>query len=134
MMTDDRRGLDHLMEQNETELGFLSAYGGADDGANSDGEAVLSALKRFLTAGGVRCETVDSKLRFPFGSASATEDGCVFTAKGVHLPLVQSDLHASGFLRPELANDRSTVTVVLTMWTMDQRRFVERLVEHHAGA
>ena len=30
-MPDDRRGLDHLMEQNETELGFLAAYGGVDD-------------------------------------------------------------------------------------------------------
>ena len=24
------RGLDHLIEQNETELGFLSAYGGGE--------------------------------------------------------------------------------------------------------
>jgi hypothetical protein len=133
-MTDDRRGLDHLMEQNETELGFLSAYGGVDDGANSDGDAVLAALKRFLVAGGVRCEENAEGVHFAFGSASATEDGCSFTVHGDHLPLVRSDLHGSGFLRGELAHDRSSVSVVLTLWTMDQRRFVERLVEHHGHA
>lgn len=58
-MGEDRRGLDHLMEQNETELGFLSAYGGVDDASSSDGEAILAALKRFLTAGGVACQEVE---------------------------------------------------------------------------
>jgi len=42
-------------------------------------------------------------------------------------------LHGSGFLRPELADDRSEVSVTLTMWTAEQRRFVERLVEHHVA-
>jgi len=130
-MTDDRRGLDHLMEQNETELGFLSAYGGVDDGANSDGKALLAALKRFLTAGGVKCKENKAGVQFSFGSAKATENGCLFKANGEHLPLVLSDLHGSGFLLPELAVDRSAVSVTLTMWTADQRRFVERLVEHH---
>ena len=49
-MPDDRRGLDHLMEQNETELGFLAAYGGVDDQDQSDGDAILAALERFLKA------------------------------------------------------------------------------------
>ena len=31
MMGSEGRGLDHLMEQNDTELAFLSAYGGVDD-------------------------------------------------------------------------------------------------------
>ena len=35
-MGKDTRGLDHLMEQNETELDFLSAYGGVDDGQKGD--------------------------------------------------------------------------------------------------
>src|SRR6056300_179813 len=94
-MTDDRRGLDHLMEQNETELGFLSAYGGVDDGASSDGEALLAALKRFLTAGGVKCNENKAGVQFPFGTAKATENGCLFKASGDHLPLVLSDLHGS---------------------------------------
>ena len=52
-MGKDGRGLDHLMEQNETELDFLSAYGGVDDGQKGDGHALLSALQRFLRAGGL---------------------------------------------------------------------------------
>lgn len=51
-MTDDERGLDHLMEQNEAELSFLSAYGGVDGNREVDGSSILSALKRFLQAGG----------------------------------------------------------------------------------
>ena len=46
-MSTDGRGLDHLMEQNDTELDFLSAYGGVDDGQQSDGAALLAALQRF---------------------------------------------------------------------------------------
>ena len=53
MMPNDSRGLDHLMEQNETELDFLSAYGGVDDGQQGDAYALFSAVHRFLVAGGV---------------------------------------------------------------------------------
>ena len=53
-MSTDGRGLDHLMEQNDTELDFLAAYGGVDDGQKSDGAGLLSALHRFLKAGGLK--------------------------------------------------------------------------------
>ena len=53
-MGKDGRGLDHLMEQNETELDFLSAYGGVDDGQKGDGHALLSALQRFCGPAGSR--------------------------------------------------------------------------------
>jgi hypothetical protein len=36
-----------------------------------------------------------------------------------------------GFAEGELRADRSEVKVVFTAWSIDQRRFVERLVEHH---
>jgi len=133
-MGEDRRGLDHLMEQNETELGFLSAYGGVDDASSSDGEAILAALKRFLTAGGVACQEVERGLHFAFGSASVEDNGCRFHAKGSWLPLVESDLRSTGFVAHDLATDRSSVSVCFTQWTVDQRRFVERLVEHHASS
>ena len=45
-MSTDGRGLDHLMEQNDTELDFLSAYGGVGDAEQADGAALLSALHR----------------------------------------------------------------------------------------
>ena len=62
------------------------------------------------------------------------KEGCRIEARGEHLPLVKSDMHASGFRRAELAKDRSKVDVWLTAWGMDQRRFIERLVEHHTQA
>ena len=58
-MSGDGRGLDHLMEQNETELDFLSAYGGLDDGQMGDGAAILAALQRFLRAGGLEAKLKD---------------------------------------------------------------------------
>ena len=73
-MGKDGRGLDHLMEQNETELDFLSAYGGVDDGKKGDGHALLSALQRFLRAGGLEADLNDSTLNFAWGSARVEDD------------------------------------------------------------
>ena len=133
-MGKDGRGLDHLMEQNETELDFLSAYGGVDDGKKGDGHALLSALQRFLRAGGLEAELNDSTLNFAWGSARVEDDGCRLVVSGEHLPLVDSDLMVAGFSDGHLNAERSEVSVLLTAWSMEQRRFVERLVEHHADA
>jgi len=133
-MPNDRRGLDHLMEQNEAELDFLSAYGGVDDASSTDAEAILAALERFLKAGGIGCEDDEGTLVFAFGTAKAEDEGCRIIVHGQHLPLVTSDMHASGFRSAVLAGDRSSVEVWLTAWGMEQRRFIERLVEHHAAA
>ena len=130
-MGTDGRGLDHLMEQNEAELGFLSAYGGVDDGGQHDGETLLAALHRFLKAGGIPSTLDGARLSFDAGHAEAEDKGCRFTFRGSHLPLVASDMKSSGFSGGELKPDRSEVRVVFTAWTIDQRRFVERLVEHH---
>ena len=130
-MGTDGRGLDHLMEQNEAELGFLSAYGGVDGGSQTDGASLLSALHRFLKAGGMPSTLEGARLSFEAGHAEAEEHGCRFSFKGSHLPLVASDMNTSGFAEGELSEDRSEVNVVFTAWSMDQRRFVERLVEHH---
>jgi|TARA_A200000159_G_scaffold130759_1_gene127618 hypothetical protein len=130
-MGTDGRGLDHLMEQNEAELGFLSAYGGVDGGSQTDGASLLSALHRFLKAGGMPSTLEGARLSFEAGHAEAEEHGCRFSFKGSHLPLVASDMKTSGFAEGELSEDRSEVNVVFTAWSMDQRRFVERLVEHH---
>jgi len=131
-MKGDARGLDHLMEQNDTELDFLSAYGGVDDGAKGDGHALLAALQRFLRAGGIEVDVEDSTLNFSWGSASAEDGGCRFTATGDRLPLVQSDLMLAGFSEGQLNSKRSKVSVLLTSWSAEQRRFIERLVEHQA--
>ena len=133
-MGKDGRGLDHLMEQNETELDFLSAYGGVDDGQKGDGPALLSALQRFLRAGGLEADLNDSTLNFAWGSAWVEDDGCRLVVSGEHLPLVDSDLMVAGFSDGHLNAERSEVSVLLTAWSIEQRRFIERLVEHHADA
>ena len=70
-----QRDLDHLMEQNSTELGFLSAYGGTS--MEGDGAPLLAALTRFLKAGQVAVEEASkSEITFGFGSASVVETGC----------------------------------------------------------
>lgn len=129
--TEDVRGLDHLMEQNEAELSFLSAYGGVDSPKGEDGSAILEALLRFMRAGGIECEHKDGKVVFEFGSATAESDGCLIACKGKHLPLVASDLHAPGFHDGIIGTKRDTVSVRITSWNQDHRRFLERLAEHH---
>lgn len=133
-MTNDGRGLDHLMEQNDTELDFLSAYGGTSDADHADGEKLLAALHRFLKAGGMTCTVDGSTMTFSAGSAVAEEGGCRLTFNGHHLPLVESDMGVSGFSGADLDESRSVVRVLLTAWGLEQRRFVERLVEHHQRA
>lgn len=125
-----RRDLDHLMEQNATELDFLSAYG--DASSDGDGGAIFSALQRFLKAGGVavRLNRKKDTLHFGFGKATFKENGCLVSFKGANLPLVASDLLQPGFVSGKLAKNRSTCSVNMTDWGLDQRRFIERLVEY----
>lgn len=129
-MSTDGRGLDHLLEQNDTELDFLAAYGGVDDGQKGDGAALLSALHRFVKAGGLTCILEGATLTFDGGQAVAEEHGCRLTMTGEHLPLVASDLTGPGFAEGDLNPERTSVSTLLTAWTVEQRRFVERLVEH----
>ena len=101
------RGLDHLIEQNETDLGFLSAYGGGESP-----EELLRLVSQSIC--------YEMKL-------AAVEHGVKFTLKMANLPLVNSDIHRRGFVNGEL-ND-SGVTVTITDFGPEQRRFIERLVE-----
>lgn len=129
-MNEDERGLDHLMEQNETDLPFLSAYGGMGHAASHAPEAILEALVRYLSIGG--CDVVQrgTEASFGFGSACLADEGCQVTIEGNALPLVPSDLMEDGFTNASLSSNRARVSVVFTRWGEGQRRFVERLVEH----
>lgn len=123
------RDFDHLIEQNSTELSFLSAYGGlASDAADSTG--IFSAIKRFLAAGGVEFSESNEKLELEFGYVKIVENGCKVYFKGKSLPLVASDLTQAGFVDGKLPVRRGSCTVTLQDWDIEQRRFVERLVEH----
>ena len=124
------RDLDHLMEQNSTELDFLSAYGGSS--SEGDGAAIFAALRRFLKAGGV--QTVlnknETSLSFDFGKASIKENGCIISFKGKNLPLVDSDVQQAGFIQGSMTKNRTSCKVTMVEWGIEQRRFIERLVEY----
>ncbi len=123
------RDLDHLIEQNDTELTFLSAYGGiAND--NEDPSSILSALKRFLKAGGIKIQEKNQRIEFEFGYAKCVDNGCKVYFKGSSLPLVNSDLMQNGFIDGKLPVRRGSCTVTMQIWDVEQRRFVERLIEH----
>ena len=123
------RDLDHLIEQNDTELTFLSAYGGiAND--SEDPSSILSALKRFLKAGGIKIQEKNQRIEFEFGYAKCVENGCKVYFKGSSLPLVNSDLMQNGFIDGKLPVRRGSCTVTMQIWDVEQRRFVERLIEH----
>jgi len=124
------RDLDYLMEQNSTELDFLSAYGGSS--SEGDGAALFSALRRFLKAGNVvtSLNKKETSMTFPFGKASIEDNGCLMIFKGKNLPLVTSDLQQAGFTQGKLTKTRTSCKVIMVEWGIEQRRFVERMVEY----
>ena len=101
------RGLDHLIEQNETDLGFLSAYGGGESP-----EELLNLIEN-ATIKEMKVE--------------AAEHGVMFSLSMANLPLVKSDIERRGFLNGKL--DKKGVEVTITDFGPEQRRFIERLVE-----
>ena len=129
-MSENGRGLDHLMEQNDTELDFLSAYGDAGGSSTVNGASILEALTRFLRAGGCTVVEVEGGVDFDWGTARVDDEGCRVHMRGEHLPLVASDVMATGFTHGAVHRGRREVEVTLTAWGSTQRRFVERLVEH----
>ena len=101
------RGLDDLLEQNETDLGFLSAYGGGE----SPDE--LLVLIQAAICSEMKVEVV--------------EDGVLLKLKKKNLPLVPSDVERRGFRDGKI--DTKGVEVIITDLGPEQRRFIERLVE-----
>jgi hypothetical protein len=117
------------MEQNDTELSFLSAYGGLSND-EEDPSSIYSAVKRFLKAGGVTFEEKKQRINFEFGYAQCVANGCKIYFKGRSLPLVNSDLTQNGFIDGKLPVRRGSCTVTIQSWEVEQRRFIERIVEH----
>lgn len=126
------RGLDHLMEQNETELPFLASYGAEMDGVGIDVVALFSGVETFLTSRGVDFEVNEDCIKYNSISISKHEEGLLFEVEHEQLPLVHSDLDRVGFFQGTLHEDKSKLSVILQMWGGEHRRFLERLVEHCA--
>ena len=130
-MTDEEipRGLDHLMEQNATDLPFLASYGAEMDGMDIDVEALFSGVETFLASRRVDFEINDNRITYHATCITKHEEGLLINIEHDHLPLVHSDLDRVGFVEGRLNDDRSSLSVILQMWGSEHRRFLERLVE-----
>ena len=130
-MTDEEipRGLDHLMEQNATDLPFLASYGAEMDGMDIDVEALFSGVEAFLASRRVDFESNDDSITYHATRITKHEEGLLINIEHDHLPLVHSDLDRVGFVEGRLNDDRSSLSVILQMWGSEHRRFLERLVE-----
>lgn len=124
------RGLDHLMEQNETELPFLASYGADVDGMGIDVDALFSGVEAFLSSRRVKFEMNEECIKYNSTYITKHEDGLLIEIEHEHLPLVNSDLDRVGFVQGRLHADKSKLSVILQMWGGEHRRFLERLVEH----
>jgi len=122
------RGLDHLIEQNATELGFLDAYGPTPDEAL--GEIFDAACRALSSLGGDGDETTfkTDGLRL-----ERLEVGTRLTWSGSKLPLVKSDLRLPGMREGHLSPERDEAVVTFVDWTHEVRRFLERAVEHRSS-
>ena len=123
------RGLDHLIEQNSTELDFLSAYVGPEE---VDSQQIFAGILRFCKRLSVDFESKEEELIFAFGSINITDSGVRVEFFGKNLPLVDSDMMQVGMLGGELDDDRSRCVVTLIEWRNVQQRFMERLIEFFA--
>ena len=126
------RGLDHLMEQNETDLPFLASYGAEMDGVGIDVDALFSGVEAFLSSRRIEFENNEDSITYNSTCISKHEEGLLIEIEHEHLPLVHSDLDRVGFFQGRLHEDKSKLSVILQMWGGEHRRFLERLVEHCA--
>lgn len=76
-MTDEEipRGLDHLMEQNATDLPFLASYGAEMDGMDIDVEALFSGVETFLASRRVDFEINDNSITYHATRITKHEEG-----------------------------------------------------------
>lgn len=121
------RGLDHLIEQNATELGFLDAYGSTPEEAL--GEIFDAACHALADLKGVKAEgTYEAEGIL----LQREDDGTRFTWSAPHLPLVASDLRRPGMREGVLSDARDKAEVIFVDWTHEVRRCLERAVEHRS--
>ena len=120
------RGLDDLLDDNDVDLPFLSAYGEAS-GEHIEGSLVATNPQ----------ELHDAMMRHIDGNfpeelrMKVEEDGVLLEVSGENaLPLVPSDLAMPGFEKGELSDDRKSASVIITAWGVEVRRLLDRLSEH----
>ena len=105
----EKSSLDHLMEQNETDLPFLSAYAGTQTT-----EEILEWVKKASPEG--------MEVRM-------NENGVFVSLQAMNLPMVLSDIQGLGFENPFLSEDRHNMSVIITIVGDEQKRLMSRLNE-----
>ena len=120
------RGLDDLLDDNDVDLPFLSAYGEASgehiEGSlvATDSQELHAAMRRHMD------DNIPEELKMKVG-----EDGVLLEVSGKNaLPLVPSDLAMPGFEKGELSDDRKSASVIITAWGVEVRRLLDGLSEH----
>lgn len=125
---DDDRGLDHLIEQNSTELGFLDAYGSENEMSNDD---ILEAVRLFLESENVGHENKDNGIKHDFGTFQSSDEGGVsFEFLGTSFPLVPSDFSYADIANGLVNTKKKCVQGELFEWSSRSVRFFSRLIEH----
>ena len=105
----EKSSLDHLMEQNETDLPFLSAYAG-----KQTTDEIFEWVKETSPEGmEVRME----------------KNGVLVSLQAANLPMVLSDIQGLGFENPFLSEDRNDMSVIITIVGDEQKRLMSRLNE-----
>ena len=105
----EKSSLDHLMEQNETDLPFLSAYAG-----KQTIEEIFEWVRK------VSPEEMEVKV---------SENGVSVSLQAANLPMVFSDIQGVGFANPFLSEDRHNMSVIITIVGDEQKRLMSRLNE-----
>ena len=71
------RGLDHLMEQNETDLPFLASYGADMDGMGIDVDALFLGVETFLSSRRVKFDSDEKCIKYNSTCITKHEEGCL---------------------------------------------------------
>ena len=81
------RGLDHLMEQNETDLPFLASYGADMDGMGIDIDALFLGVETFLSSRRVKFDSDDICIKYQSTCITKHEEGLLIEVEHEDLPL-----------------------------------------------
>jgi len=120
------RGLDDLLDDNDVDLPFLSAYGEAS-GEHIEGSLVTTAPEELHE---VMLRHMDRDIPEEL-ELQVIDDGVLIKMNCENpLPLVPSDLTMPGFEKGVLSSDRNSASVLITAWGIEVRRLLDRLKEH----
>ena len=137
------RGLDDLLNQHDTDLPFLSAYG-EDERLSLDGGLppstsstnfveLMAALQRLIVQEGEEL-TKKSEIEAEIGdflSLKLVEEGVAVLVKSNKkiLPLVPTDLQQPGMVMGKISTSNKACEVIIVDWGVPCRRLIERLIE-----